>query len=257
MGQIRGYDRNQVLIGTLLGDATLIVSSHKKRKAALRVKHKDANEDYIMWLLKYLEPYATNGYSIRIETDKKTGNEYRVLHINSTRKLYYMWKRFYVVNPAAKSIYTSGIKKIKPQILNSIGELALAVWYMDDGWLDVNINERDNVNRIRIGLATCAFTEHENRLLMGMLKKKFGIEANMYKRHNKYPYLTLNTEAALKFLTIVYKYVYEVESMRYKLEIPIYNPHRHVLIEAMESFRKARYPSKGNDIVQSFPKGER
>jgi len=34
--------------------------------------------------------------------------------------------------------------------------------------------------------------------------------------------------------------------------------YRHIiLIDAMESFRNARCPSKGNDIVQTFPKGER
>lgn len=226
MKAIRGYDRNQVLIGTLLGDGCLIVSSHNLRKASLRIKHKKSNYDYIVWLSKFLRQFSNKDPIIREEHGYKAYKKhiYSVLHIRTSKKLYYMWKRFYKINPKNKSIYTSGIKVIRNNIVNSIDKLALATWYMDDGSISiVRSKKTKKVIRIIIELSTEGFTKYENQLLIGRLKKKFHLNPFLIgrNRNGKILYsIRLNTNDALKFIEIVYPYVIQIPSMRYKVKIP-------------------------------------
>ena len=271
MKQIRGYDKNQVLIGTLLGDGCLIVSSQKNRKASLRIKHKYENADYIFWLKQYLNTFSNKDPIIRTEHGYKKykNNIYIVLHIPTSKKLYYMWKRFYKINSKNKSIYTAGIKVIKQNIVNSIDKLALATWYMDDGSLSIRkTKDTNNISGLRIELATQCFTKHENQLLIDMFHKKFGLESFLIRRHRSnhkdqdyFLYaIAFNTINTLKFIKIVYPYVAQVSSMRYKLSIPIDYISKNLAIQnELNIYHKYEISNNAlldNDIVQSSLKNE-
>jgi len=259
MKRIRGYDRNQVLIGTLLGDAGLVLRGPKSKKVSLVIKHKEDCKEYLQWLHKFLHVFSDH-VSIYEEIDKKTGKKAIVYNYRSAKKFYYMWKRFYVTKDVKKGC--SGKKVIRRGILNAIDTLALAVWYMDDGSLSVRVSKKTGrVQGITVELYTYSFTEHENRMLANMLKKKFGLKVRVSRRNVKDTYyysLVMYTKDALKFLYMVAPYVYEVECMRYKLHIPDFYESRQKAINSLLAMFRKRVASlsRDGDIVHSSSKDE-
>ena len=245
MGKIiRGYDRNQVLIGTLLGDAGLVVSSPKKKTIRLRIKHKVSNTDYLEWIASYLGTFSE--YHFYTETWKT--HEYTVLAFRASKKFYYMWKRFYS-GDINKLKGKSGKKVVRQSIVNSIDALAVAVWYMDDGTLDIIRGDLKSIQ-----MYACGFTKGEQQLLADRMKKKFNINFSIHpmtirKKNGKvYSYYRLITDTvddALKFIKLVYPYVYQVKSMRYKIGFPDNNfINRADAHKQIESFVSAGNPEK-------------
>jgi|LSQX01.1.fsa_nt_gb recombination protein RecA len=181
----------QVILGSLLGDGS--ISNGRKSKcvcqSAFEVQHCVKQKEYVAW--KHIELADLCNSDIKETTDGKW--RLRTFHHPYFSGLRETW-------------YPNGVKTICRDILNEIGPLGLAVWYMDDGSLSKESNF--------IKLHTCAFTEEEHQVLVQWLDETFGVKATM-KVYSGYRNLVIDLDSRMDFVKLLKSHV--PNCMKYKV----------------------------------------
>ncbi len=183
--------QEQVLIGKLLGDASLRVDEFT---ASLKFGHKKEHEEYVVWTERALgdicgsrRPDETSGYGTVMVGSRTISNIF-------VKEMFQDW-------------FETGSKEVPSSIIPRVGPIALAFWYMDDGSLSHNDGQED-----RVLLATNSFRRRSIEHLQSALQK-FGITSVCYESDGFR--LRLNADEAEKFFLLVAPYVPPV--MQYKL----------------------------------------
>jgi len=116
--------QEDVLIGSLLGDGHV---EYNGKSCRFRFDQSLSQIEYLKWKHQLLEPLCGNIYEYTIY-DKRTQKSYKKARF-STRTLP-------IFNSFRETFYPDG-KRIVPDHIKSIfrSNLALAVWYLDDGSL--------------------------------------------------------------------------------------------------------------------------
>lgn len=189
--------QKQVLVGTLLGDGSLKISPSGK-SARLQVCHSFKHEEYVLWKKNIFKGWILSGpkyYKI---------NNSLIFRTISHPEIYEFFKNFY-----------QDKIKIVPKNISSLlkSNLALAVWFMDDG------NGYGNTGAYR--LSTYAFGLSGTTLLQKCLYDNFGLVSNLKKDTKGYQiYIPVRSGSASKFRKITYKYV--TSDMKYKYRYPLF-----------------------------------
>lgn len=216
------YIQEQILIGKMLGDGSLT-----KGMKHISFGHKKEFESYLDYTLDSLGEIGGNrdknqfsGYG----TEMVRG---RTISSTSISEFFEDW-------------FIENKKQVPKSIIDKIGPIALAFWYMDDGSLSYNESQED-----RVSFAVCGFNEESvNNLLLSL--KKFNITGIKYQSYNqrdpdsKHWRIRLNADEAEKFFLLVATYIHP--SMRYKIteryrdfpfiKLPVYeNKYKTKLIE--------------------------
>lgn len=183
-----------VLIGTLLGDAT--VSKNGQVSIVHSIKQHDYHE-YKRFLL--------NGKPL-FETKKSKA----AFGPNSLTEM-----STYPVNAQTKhlrDVMFEGKGKTVKNIIPYIDEIALAFWYMDDG----------SLNKKAARIASCGFTLDEHYLLIDMFKTKWNlnpvidVKTTKYKGENRHYYgLRFDNEDTENLFKLIGRHIHP--SMSYKL----------------------------------------
>ena len=196
-------DVKQVLLGSLLGDASL---SKPSKNAYYSCDHSPKQKDYLFWKANTLaENFRVNAGLYN------NGPKYRLykLKTNCSSILTELHYLFYTKSNKPKRIWE---KIVNPNVLEKLSPLAIAVWYCDDGAYIV----RDK----SCTLNTQGFTYKENLILKDYFLKKWKlkvvVQEDYRKSHNKSYYkLVFHTAETFKFLTLITEFI--PESMTYKL----------------------------------------
>lgn len=132
--------QNSILIGSILGDAYI------DKKGKIQIEHCLRQKDYVDWKYKTLESISYGRPKIVTRYNKKSDKTYKSSRF-WTRQYFWKWReRFYQNN-----------KKIFPDNLTDkeLNPLAIAVWYMDDGYytsgevlIATNCFSYDDLNKI-------------------------------------------------------------------------------------------------------------
>jgi len=188
--------QRQFLVGTLLGDGCLYRDG-KNSNFKLSIAQCEAQEQYFHWKIAMMDPFI-NGYRKSIDKRKNS------IMLQTTTICHQDFNMF------AKMFYDENRKKIVPDNLDMyLTPLSLAVWIMDDGNLNMNVNMR---------IASMGFTEEENYKLQAYLKRCFDLRSKVmgFKYKDKqYFQLTLNKENTQKLSNIIREHV--VDCMKYKI----------------------------------------
>jgi len=188
--------QRQFLVGTLLGDGRLYRDG-KNSNFKLSIAQCEAQEQYFHWKIAMMDPFI-NGYRKSIDKRKNS------IMLQTTTICHQDFNMF------AKMFYDEIRKKIVPDNLDMyLTPLSLAVWIMDDGNLNMNVNMR---------IASMGFTEEENYKLQAYLKRCFDLRSKVmgFKYKDKqYFQLTLNKENTQKLSNIIREHV--VDCMKYKI----------------------------------------
>ena len=91
--------------------------------------------------------------------------------------------------------------------------MSLAIWWMDDG--SICLSKRNRYGK----LATECFNYEEHILMKKYFKEKWNINVQIKSEKNKYYFLRFNVTELKKLISIIYKYVCEVPSMIYKIDL--------------------------------------
>jgi len=230
----------EVLLGTLLGDGHLRIKSYKKARLVLTHSGKFIN--YLLWKVNKLSPLigTFRGYFYKAS---RTPGLRLVAVSRSYEYLKYLWDDFYIIKGESIPLRKIRVRKIlRPNVLNRLTPLSIAVWYMDDGGLRRRKRRSGGVKRGGARISLRGYSSNEVSLVIEFFKLRYGIFFKPIEWKNTGTYSILaNTESTSKFLKLVSPYIRGISDMEYKIDISKSKP----------SDYRAEIPQKGYDIVWS------
>ena len=191
-------EETQIILGGLLGDATLINNS-------IRFLQSTKQEEYIQWKHSKLNPYNTSDIHLYNINEKYSNLSF---YFNNRNKQY---TNFY--NKIRKIFIKNNKKYVSMDYLLQLDNLGLAVWWMDDGCLSIHKGNRYGK------LCTHSFSYNENMIIKQYFKDKWDIDIAIKIEHKKYYFCYFNTCNLKKLIKIIYPYVTQVKSMIYKIDL--------------------------------------
>lgn len=183
--------QKQILLGKMLGDADLRVQNDV---AFVRFRHVLKHKQYVEWSVKGLGNLAKMG-----RDDYVSGYGSKMCEGATSSS--------FLIKDFLESFYRNGKKIVPSWVFNKITPLAIAFWYMDDGFL----NDNGKGAEVHAGFSTCAFSLSDLQILSESLQK-FGV---VCKQNKKKKLLTLNSDNAEKLFLLIAPYVPPI--MQYKL----------------------------------------
>lgn len=189
------YEQEQIILGTLLGDAGL---SRPRINSALQIKHCEKDKDYVFW--KYQKLFSTGLFKnppkpvITMKLIKPHANWF----IKSCRDP--------ILTEYRQLFYPNGKKIVPTEVLNKLGPLGLAVWYMDDGsyghYTNPESGSRYEIVRLQMG----DFNLEDVTKTRDWLQNRFGIGLNINGRRS-HSLVRVKREEVSKFLEIVQPHI--------------------------------------------------
>lgn len=195
-----------LIIGMLLGDGTI------SNNYVFKLSHGYKQKEYLEWKINLLNENGikNNGLKEYIST----------CGYNLGSKVYYSQLSVIPFMKVLRRVIYKPIKNYaNRKLLNRLDALGLAIWYMDDGHINIRRTE-DKVHGFYIKIATCLYKE-QNQIIIDYLKEVWGISFYQFKEgkpgKNTYS-LCCGTQEGIKFIELIKPYVESCPSMLYKIQ---------------------------------------
>jgi hypothetical protein len=108
------------------------------------------------------------------------------------------------------------------KMLNRLNAKGIAIWYMDDGHINIRKSKEGRIHGFYIKLSLCEPKEGVQTII-DYFKEVWGINFYMFhegKKQDSYS-ICCGTKEGLKFIDIVKPYVEQVECMKYKIQFDL------------------------------------
>lgn len=198
-------ESRNLLIGMLLGDGT--ISSNN----VFKIAHSESQKEYLEWKVKQLKEAGirNNGIKSYIKIKGyKTGVPVYYTQLNIIPFIKVLRKVFY------KEKKILGNRKL----LNRLDAKGIAIWYMDDGHINIRKTKDGRPMGFYIKISTCE-PKQEVQTIIDFFKEQWDVNFYMFhegKKEDSYS-LCCGTKEGLKFIDIVKPYVSQVPSMIHKI----------------------------------------
>ena len=198
-------ESRNLLIGMLLGDGTI------SNNNVFKIAHSESQRDYLEWKVKQLKEAGirNNGIKSYIKTKGyTTGVPVYYTQLNIIPFIKVLRKVFY------KEKKILGNRKL----LNRLDAKGIAIWYMDDGHINIRKTKDGRPMGFYIKISTCE-PKQEVQTIIDFFKEQWDINFYMFhegKKEDSYS-LCCGTKEGLKFIDIVKPYVSQVPSMVHKI----------------------------------------
>lgn len=171
-GPVLSADQEQLLLGTLLGDAHLKISRKEGGYPAISLTHSKKQNGYFAWKVRNLGP-TIGEWTHEVERTSRVGNKNKADIYQSNRHVT-LW-------PMAELIRNGNREKVITRTwLDKINELGLAVWAMDDGSMKTNKVKTKSGNiwegEGRFIFCTDGYTREEVEIISQWLTERWGFE---------------------------------------------------------------------------------
>lgn len=187
----------------LLGDGTI------SNNYVFKLSHGEKQKEYLEWKIKLLNKYGikNNGLKEYIQT----------VGYNIGSKVYYSQLSIIpFIKVLRRVIYNPKKNYANRKLLNRLNELTIAIWYMDDG--HINIRKTENkVHGFYIKIATC-LTKEQNQIIIDYFKEVWNISFYQFKEGKETYSLCCGTQEGVKFIQLIKPYVESCPSMLYKIQ---------------------------------------
>lgn len=199
-------DSRNLIIGLLLGDGTI------SNNNVFKLSHGYKQKEYLEWKIKLLNEHGikNNGLKEYISTCG--------YNVNSI--VYYSQLSIIPFIKVLRRIIYKPIKNYaNRKLLNRLSPLGLAIWYMDDGCINIR-KTGDKIHGFYIRIATCLYKE-QNQVIIDYFKEVWNISFYQFKegRPGKNTYsLCCGTQEGIKFIELIKPYVESCPSMLYKIQ---------------------------------------
>ncbi len=178
--------QKQIILGSLLGDGSFI----KTRKTfCLCISHGGKQENYLNWKVNNLISVLGNKIYKRDRFDKRTSKTYTCLDYHSLSHPFF--------NKIYPFFYYNKKKGITLNILNAISDLAIVIWYCDNG--NLYCNKDTHI----LTFSTDSFTIEENKLIINWFRKKYSLNFSLNGRNIR----LVNLVEIIKFMNIFEKHI--------------------------------------------------
>ena len=198
-------ESRNLLIGMLLGDGTI------SNNNVFKIAHSESQKEYLEWKVKQLKDAGirNNGIKSYIKIKGyKTGVPVYYTQLNIIPFIKVLRKVFY------KEKKILGNRKL----LNRLDAKGIAIWYMDDGHINIRKTKDGRPMGFYIKISTCE-PKQEVQTIIDFFKEQWDINFYMFhegKKEDSYS-LCCGTKEGLKFIDIVKPYVSQVPSMIHKI----------------------------------------
>lgn len=202
-------DKRSLCLMMVLGDGCLHYVGSAKRYAALTIDHGIAQSDYQSWKAQLLSNIFERDVKVR------QGHKGKSIQVSVCNNTFRAWRKF---------TYPNGKKdlaKILPFIRHP--EMAMAVWLMDDGYVEPSISKLADGSKKNYGarfrIFTCDQTQETQDSIIKWLGDNFNIKAKVHlqkKGDKQYPFLKINQEDSLLVWEKIRTFVLGFKSMRHK-----------------------------------------
>lgn len=211
------HDFNGAVIGMVLGDSWMesyanssgVAHDPRKHKTRLQFGHCLEQKEYLLWKVALTRNYLVFNHIKDYQCVVKGTTCYTVKALSrGSRKLSYLYPKMYQFKK----------KLVSRKILNRLTPLGLAIWYMDDGYLEKKSNGKGGYYPGRaIRLSTESFTYEGVLLIQKYFQEVWEIPVVVVKCTSGHWVTWFNNASTKKFLDIVRPYVLQVECMKHKL----------------------------------------
>lgn len=196
----------QLIVGSLLGDGYLVRSHGATGNPRIQWRHGEKQLEYLEWKNSLLGDLQGSG--IKWQDTSCFGKIHKCCYAVS--------KISERLNPFLS--LTGKPKRVTRKWLNLLTPLGLAIWYMDDGCLDMsyytNKHGERKVARRRAVLCTHGFSLKEHHIMQRYFSVVWGIDVSIHRDKTKYK-LVFNRTNAEKLFSLIDPFV--IPSMKYKL----------------------------------------
>lgn len=196
-------EQKSLLVGLLLGDGT--ISSNY----VFKLSHSEAQREFLEWKIDLLNKFGfkNNGVKEYISTcGYNKGNKvlYSQMSLNPT------------IKALRRTVYTPK-KHITRRLLNWLTPLGLAIWYMDDGCINVNTSKQRSSIQHTIKIATCVDLDTA-QVIIDYFKEVWDVQFRPFKEGAGTYSVASSTESdCAAFIQIIRPYVEQVPSLLYKI----------------------------------------
>lgn len=227
-------ESRNLLIALLLGDGTIMNNN------VFKLAHCEQQKDYLEWKIKQLnnagiknsgikEYISSSGYNI--------GKNVLYVQLSIIPFIKVLRRVFY--NPSK----TIGNRKL----LNRLDAKGIAIWYMDDGHINIRKDKNGRPMGFYIKIATC-IPKDELQIIIDYFKEEWNINFYAFhegKKKDSYS-LCCGTKEGLKFINIIKPYVLQVPSMIHKITYDLSQRRRPLDVHRNVEIGSAQ---KSEDIV--------
>lgn len=186
--------QKEILFGSLLGD--LCLTKHIKNYRGV-LNHSIKQLDYAQFIYKELNNISGKFRFIKVKASGKIYDEC-TFNIRPNLELEFLYKNFYENFSKKKDI---------PFDLSLLTPLAIAIWFMDDGFLLNNGHSKS------LGFSTCNFSLEGLLRLQRHLKDVYNIDTIIRKNF----YLIVKKQSAITLKNLIQPYI--INSMKYKIAL--------------------------------------
>lgn len=196
-------EKKSLLIAMLLGDGT--ISSNY----VFKLSHSEEQREFLEWKVKLLQDAGFKVNGIKEYISKCGYNEgkkvlYSQLSINPT------------IKALRRTVYIPK-KTFTRRLLNWLDELGVAIWYMDDGCVNVNTSKQRATIQHTIKIATCV-PEDIIEMIINYFSERWNIKFRKFKEGKEtFSIASSSEEDFQKFVSIVRPYIEQVPSLLYKI----------------------------------------
>ena len=198
-------ESRNLLIALLLGDGTI------QSNNVFKLAHAESQKDYLEWKIKQLNNAGIRNNGVKSYI-KKCGYNVGV-------PVYYTQLNIIPFIKVLRRVFYKPIKTIgNRKLLNRLDEKGIAIWYMDDGHINIRKDKSGRVMGFYIKIATC-LPKDELQIIIDYFKEVWDIQFYMFhegKKEDSYS-LCCGTIEGIKFINIIKPYVSQVPSMIHKI----------------------------------------
>ena len=194
-----------LLIGMLLGDGTI------SNNNVYKLSHCIEQSDYLQWKINLLNNNGIRNNGLKYYTSSYGYNKNKIV-------VYTQLNIIPFVKVLRRVFYKPNKKIGNRKLLNRLNSLGIAIWYMDDGHINIRKDKSGRPMGFYIKIATC-LPKDELQIIIDYFKEVWDINFYMFhegKQKDSYS-LCCGTAEGLKFINIVKPYVSQVPSMIHKI----------------------------------------
>lgn len=212
--------KREIILACVIGDGCIYKS--KINTYSLQLHHGMMQEDYLIWKTKMINSTNKIKFDRTVTKITKLDNkEYMqcvsIWNDTANLKIFYKW------------FYSNNSKTLKNILKYLNTELALAIWFMDNGSVFKRKRKHKDGSiyflKPSMKLCTHSFNKNDNMLILKWLKEKFDIEGYIVIERKKnrpeqpeYFTLNFNAENTLKIWMQIKNIVVQIPSMRNKFD---------------------------------------
>ena len=196
-------EQKSLLIGLLIGDGT--ISSN----FVFKLSHSIEQKEYLEWKVKLLDKFKIKNNGIK-EYISTCG--YNI----GKGVLYSQMSVIPTIKALKRTVYIPK-KTITRKLLNWLTPLEIAIWYMDDGHINVNTSKQRSSIQHTIKIATCV-DESTVEVIIQYFLDIWNIKFRKFPEgKNTFSIASSSEEDYSKFVNLIKPFVEQVPSMLYKI----------------------------------------